>query len=130
MVDNIIIEDSSGLPRSAKDVELVEEVLKLKNTKDYWAVIDKLLEAWSKRAPDEVSALQIEVEDHRENLIDKKFATTKEGKHFDRRFKMIFPRELMVMIRAIYKPDELPMDDAFMTEFANHYPFFKIAEKD
>lgn len=127
---DIIIEDASGLPRNSKDVELVEEVIRLKNTKGHWAVIDKLLEAWSQRAPDEVNALQIEIEDHRENLTDKRFGTTAGGKDFDRRLRMAFPRELMVMIRAIYKVDELPMDNKFYTEFLTRYPFFRIAEKD
>ncbi len=105
-------------------------MFKIKNTKGPWEVIDKLLAAWSRRAPDEVDALQIEVEDHRENLIDKKFGTTTGGKDFDRRFKMVFPRELMVMIRAIYRPNEFPMDNDFMLEFAKRYPFFRVAEKD
>ncbi len=129
-MDNIIIEDASGMPRAAKDVELAEEVFKLKNTRDHWAVIDKLLDAWSKRATDEVDALQIEIEDHRENLTDKKFGTTSGGTDFDRRFKLVFPRQLMVMIRSIYRADELPMDNDFMVEFVKRYPFFRVAEKD
>lgn len=129
-MDRIIIEDASGLPRPSKDVELVEEVIKLKNTKGPWEVIDKLLDAWSKRAADEVDALQIELEDHRENLTDKKFGTTKGGTDYDRRFKLIFPRQLMVMIRAIYRPDELAMDEKFMLEFSKRYPFFRVAQKD
>lgn len=126
---DIVIEDASGMPRTAKDVELAEEIIRLKNTKDHWAVIDKMLEAWSKRAPDEVDALEIELEDHRENLTDKKFGQTKDGKDYDRRFKLVFPRQLMVMIRTIYRPDELPLDEKFMQDFAKRYPFFKVAEQ-
>lgn len=130
MADDFVIEDATGLPRMSKDVELAEEVIRLKNSKGHWAVIDKLLEAWSKRAPDEVDALQIELEDHRENLTDKEFGLTAGGKDFDRRFKLVFPRQLMVMIRAIYRGDELPMDEKFMQDFAKRYPFFRVAEKD
>jgi len=130
MTDELVIEDATGLPRMSKDVELVEEIIRLKNTKDHWAVIDKLLEAWSKRAGDEVDALQIEIEDHRENITDKRFGTTAGGQDFDRRFKLVFPRQLMTMIRTIYKAQELPMDNRFMQEFAKRYPFFRVAEKD
>jgi hypothetical protein len=130
MANDLLIEDATGMPRMSKDVELAEEVIRLKNAKDHWAVIDKLLEAWSRRAPDEVDALQIELEDHRENLTDKRFGTTSGGKNYDRRFKLVFPRQLMVMIRTIYRSEELPMDDKFMQEFAKRYPFFRVAEKD
>lgn len=126
---SFIIEDASGLPRAAKDVELAEEIIKLKNSKGQWAVIDKLLTAWSERAPDDVDALGVELEDHRENLTDKEFGTTKEGKDFDRRFTLVFPRQLWVMIRTVYKADDLQMDEAFYQEFAKRYPFFKVAAK-
>lgn len=121
--------DDNGLPRDLDDVELAEEVFKLKNQKDEWAVIDKLLEAWAKKAPEEVDALEIEIEDHRENLVDKEFGQTLGGKDFDRRFKMMFPKQLLLMIRTVYRPEELEFDRDFQIKFAKRYPFFKVAEK-
>lgn len=125
----LVIEDA-GLPRDTDDVELAEEVFKLKNQKDEWAVIDKLLEAWAKKAPENVDALEIEIEDHRENLTDKEFGQTAGGKDFERRFKMMFPKQLLLMIRTIYRPDELEFDRDFQRKFAKRYPFFRVAEKD
>lgn len=121
-----MVEDNGKL-RKAEDVTLVDKIMELKSRGDPWVVIDELLKVWSERTPDEVKAVQIDVEEQREMLIDKKFGTTKEGGAMERRFKMLFPSNLSLMIRTIYKAEELPFDKVFYAEFAKRYPFFKIA---
>lgn len=128
MSKKILISDN-GKIRDAEDVELVETVLKLKNQGEKWAAIDLLLRAWSERAGDEVKALEIEIKDFREQLVDKKYGVTKGGKQVERRFTLTFPQRLMMMIRAIYKADELEFDSEFFREFVKRYPWFKVAEK-
>lgn len=127
-MDNLyVVED--GIPRRAEDIELVEQVIKLRNNKNHWAVIDLLIKVWAKSASDEVDAFQVQVKDYKEGLVDSKYGQTKGGKDFERRFTISFPKTLMIMIRTQYKADELPMDSKFFSEFAKRYPFFKVSEK-
>ncbi|MEK6884658.1 MAG: hypothetical protein AABY22_33805 [Nanoarchaeota archaeon] len=127
-MSNIVMVDN-GILRKADNVELAEKIIQLRKQKDAWVVIDELLKAWSKRAPEEVDAFQIQIREYRENLIDKRFGQTKGGKDFGRRFILSFPKILMLMIRTQYKADELPMDSKFFAKFAKRYPFFKIPDK-
>lgn len=128
-MNNIVIAEN-GRVRKFEDMELAEDIIKTKNLKDSWAVIDKLINAWAKRAPDDVEAMEINVLQYRETALDKKFGQTLGGKDQERRFKLSFPRGLMMMIRSIYKPEDLKMDNKFYEEFGRRYPYFKIAEKD
>lgn len=125
---DIVVADN-GRIRKLDDVELAEDVIKAKNSKDTWTVIDKLVNAWAKRAPEEEKAVMINVGQYREQVVDKKFGQTLLGKDQERRFKLSFPYSLMMMIRSIYKQEDLKMDDKFFDEFAKRYPAFRVAEK-
>jgi hypothetical protein len=123
-----LIISENGRVRKADDLELAEKIIDTKLAKDHWAVIDELIKAWSERSPEQVQALKIEIDDHRETLQDKKFGQTMGGKDFERRFTLVFPLTLQSMIRSVYKAEELPFDREFYREFAKRYPFFKVAE--
>lgn len=125
---NILITEN-GKIRNYEDIELVEDVMKARDKKDPWTVIDKLVEIWAKKTPDDVEAMKINLEQYRETQTDKKFATTLGGKEQERRFTLSFPKNLMLMIRTQYKADELPFDSDFYREFAKRYPFFKVAQE-
>jgi len=127
MVD-LIIEDR-GKKRLKSDVDFVDEIIRLKNTKNRWAVIDKLIDRWVKSTPEESHALKIQLADQRETLTDKKFGTTKGGKQMERRATLVFPLRLQQMLRAIYSSEELAFDSKFYREFLEHYPQFRIPEK-
>lgn len=124
-----LVVNENGRSRLKSDIGFAEGILKLKNQKDHWAVIDRLLERWLNDTPDEVEAIKIEIGDHRENLNDKEFGQTEGGTDFERRFTMVFPRKLMLMIRALYSVEELPFEPKFYREFCKRYPTFKVAEK-
>lgn len=128
MNSKILISDN-GRVRNSDDVQLVESVITLKNKGEHWAAIDALLKAWAKQTPDEVDALAIQINNYKEVLVDKKFGQTKDGKDLERRLTVSFPRKLLLMIRAIYKPDELVMDADWFREFTKRYPWFKVAEE-
>lgn len=127
---DILVPDNGKL-RTAADVQLADEVIRLKNQKDPWAVVDLLVKAWAKKAPYEEKAMKLNVRDYRENLTDKKYGQTKDGKHMERRFTVAFPKTLFLMIGAIYKPadKEFVMDNKFYAEFARRYPAFQIPDK-
>jgi hypothetical protein len=119
----------NGRIRDSDDLELAEKIIDLKNKKDPWEVIDELIKVWAKRSPDEEKAIRIEVEDHKQSLNDKEFGQTNGGKDFERRFVFMMPLGLQNLIRAIYKPSDLPFDREFNNKFAKRYPYFRIAEK-
>lgn len=123
-----IVVAESGQIRKLEDIEFAEKIIELKNTKDHWTVIDKLIKHWAEKAPDEEQALQINVGQYREQIKDKKFGTTLQGQDQERRFRLAFPYTLHQMIKSIYK-DELPFDAKFFEEFGKRYPAFKVAEK-
>lgn len=126
---NIVISEN-GKIRDVGNLELAEQIVEMRKKVDPWKVIDKMVEVWTKNAPDEVEAMQINIEQYRETLIDKEYGTTLNGKDQERRFQLAFPKSLMLMIRSIYKAEELQMDKKFFREFAKRYPFFKVAQKD
>lgn len=126
---NFVISEN-GFVRKLADVEFAEDIITTKNTKDQWAVIDKLVKAWAKRAPDDVEAITINLDQYRETTDDKKFGQTTGGKDQERRFKLAFPSALQAIIRTVYKSNELQFDSKFYDEFAKRYSFFRVAEKD
>ena len=121
--------DDNGLPRKLSHLEAVNKIIELRRKGDMWEVIDVLLDLWSSTAPSEVDAMSINLEEYKESLVDKEFATTKGGGEMNRRFFLSFPKKLMLMIRTQYKTDELQFDRDFYNKFANRYPFFRVSEK-
>lgn len=119
----------NGKFHDVDDIQLAEKIVSTKANKDPWAVIDELVKAWGDRAPDEEKMLRVQIEDHKSELADKEFGQTTGGKELERRFTMVFPMNLMLMIRTQYKATELPMDDAFYKEFLRRYPMFQVADK-
>jgi len=125
-----IVINENGKIREVEKVELAEKIVEMRGKKDPWEVIDKLLGVWATTTPDEVEAVLINVDQYRESQHDQEFGQTDNGKDFERRFKLAFPRNLMLMIRTQYKADELPMDQKFFEEFGKRYPIFKVSQKD
>lgn len=121
--------NKNGLPRSYSDLEAVNKIVEERRKNNTWAVIDLLVNLWAKRAPDEVKAININLEEYKASLQDKEFATTKGGGDMERRFMLSFPNRLMQMIRTQYESEELPFDKKFYHDFAKKYPFFMVAEK-
>lgn len=121
--------DDKGRVIDKERAEFADRIIELKQKKDPWLVIDEFVKYWINSNPTEVKAVKIDIEDQRSMLIDKDFGTTKGGKQIERRFKLLFPTTLMLLIRSIYPHTELKMDKEFYDEFAKRYPGFRIAEK-
>lgn len=126
---NMLVIENTGRVTDKDKVEFADRIMELRDKKDPWVVIDELVYYWIKSNPEEVEAVKIDVQDQRELLTDKKFGSTKGGKLMERRFKLLFPTSLMLMIRAVYPHEELKMDREFYDDFANRYPGFRVAEK-
>ncbi len=126
-MNNIVAVDN-GKIRGANDVALADKVIETKNNKGPWNTIDLLVNEWARTSPDDFRAFRVQMDDYRSGLFDRKYGRTGD-KDMERRFTMVFPEKLFLMIRSIYKAEELPMDKKFYNEFLQKYPFFRVAEK-
>ena len=125
----LAVDNLTDTVRPAKDIVDADYVFTQKNKiKDPWRVIDILVNMWAERSPERFKAFKLHLDDTRSGLRDRKFATTPD-KHMERRLVVIFPQDLYLMIRSVYKAWELPFSRDFNYEFAKRYPFFKIPEK-
>lgn len=121
--------DRNGLPHKYSSFEAADKVVKARKNGDVWEVIDLLLDLWVKTAGDEVEAIGINLDQYREQLVDKEFGSTKDGKDLDRRLMLSIPKKLIMMIRTQYSAQDLPFDHDFYVKFAQKYPYFRVAER-
>jgi len=124
-----IILNSNGQVREFNDYDLVTKIIEARGKKPIWDVIDMIVNLWELKCPDESRDVKINIEQYREDAIDKDYAQTKGGKQFNRRLLMALPRKLMMLIRTVYDHDELKMDSKFNKEFVKRYPSFRIGNK-
>ncbi len=122
------VDKASGVVRSIKDMEFVDHLLEARRKKKPWEIIDMIVERWAQSAPKQFEVFKVHLENTRQDMKDKKFAST-DSKTADRRMTMIFPTQLHSMIRSVYKADELVMDKEFNVDFCKRYPFFQVPEK-
>lgn len=113
-------------PRQA--VSGADTLIEMKKTKPVWEVIAKAIDIWADTHPIQWESVLIDTKYTRETRKDKKFGTSK-TKASNLRYTLDMPLPVSKMIRALYNPDELPMDRKFFIKFARKFPAFKIAEK-
>lgn len=124
----LVIADNGKL-RNFEDLQMAENIVKKRRTRNLWEVIDELIKVWAERSPDEEKSILVNIDEYRESLYDKDYGTTKNGADQERRFILAFPYSLQLLIRSQYKVDELPFDKKFFHEFAKRYPAFRVAKK-
>lgn len=100
----------------------------MKMTHSVWDVIDEIINVHAKEHPEKWKAYVMQVEEARSSRKDSKFGSTG-TKGSNLRYTLDIPEKVLLMIRMLYNPDELPMDRKFFLKFAKRYPKFKVAEK-
>lgn len=110
------------------DVAIVEEMMRLKreSVSDPWPVIGKCIEIWNKKRPTEWKSFLVEVGQVKATRKNE-FASTKRGG--GGRYLLDIPEYVMLLIRACYTVEELPMNKSFMREFAKKFPIFTVPER-
>lgn len=124
--------DQRGLRRNTDDVHAVETLEKLKkdNGANPWPVIEKCLEIWKSRSPQQWKSYLVYMDDIRETRKDRKFASAHDKKNDAYlRYTIDIPEKIMYMIRCLYDPEELDMNREFFKEFGKRFPSFKVAER-
>lgn len=115
-----------------RHIQAVEQLvaLKQKSGSSPWPVIEKCFNVWAEEKPTKWKSYVVYLDDVRKTRKDPTFASTKDkvsGGYL--RYTVDIPQEVMLMIRCIYSPNELPMNREFFIEFARRFPKFRIAEK-
>lgn len=123
-----VYDQQTGRILDSTDVNAVDKIIELRDTKSVWDVIDELVQIWSERTPEEFQGLKVTIDDLRETRKDRKYGKT-DDKNMDRRLTMVFPITLQAWIRKIYSVEELPFDQKFLREFAQRYKGFRVPEK-
>lgn len=126
------IYDNFGVKRKLSHIRMIEKLCKLKETSgsDPWPVIEECFKIWHATNPTEWDSYLFYIDDIRKTRKDKKFAsTTDKVTGGILRYTIDIPQKVMMMIRMLYTPEELPMEKPFFTEFAKRYKNLVIPEK-
>jgi len=124
--------DQFGRKIQLADVRAVEhlEKLKKKHGNDIWPVIEACIKIWSDKHPDQWRSFLMDMSELRETRKDRKFASsTDKATGGILRYTLDIPEKLIMIIRAVYAPEELAMDKEFFHTFARKFPSFQVAEK-
>lgn len=118
--------------RESHDVLAVNKLLKLKieSGTNPWPVIEQIIHIWSSKNPQRWEAYLFKLKEIKETRKDRKYGSTKDkitGGYI--RYLLDIPQPVMKMIRALYDPNELPMNTEFFHEFAKRFPNMRVAEK-
>lgn len=121
----MIIYNQFGEPRQVTDIEAIRRLMKLRQTKDVWIVVEECLRIWSSKRPQEYKSHLIELKDIKETRRDK-FASSKTEMF---RYTLDIPETVIFMLRKLYTVQELPMDRKFFRTWAKKFPRMQVAEK-
>lgn len=118
----------------AKAVQAADELIKLKNNKGPWEVIEKVIEMWKSTNPTDYKSYIIQLEDMKSrgkvaNVGNKHFTHTSKDKATGGilRHELDIPLKVTYMIRKIY-PD-LQMDKKFFKKWARKFPQMVISKR-
>lgn len=100
-------------------------VIKTRNEKGPWEVMDLLIKQWSESNPSRYDSFIINVEQTR----DSRATSYGSNKKKTLRMTLDVPEDIIKMFRAIYKPEEFNFDESFYNKFWERYPQFRIAER-
>lgn len=118
----------NGNYRPIHHVAAVDRIFESYKKKGFWETIDTMMKVWEEINPGAWRELIVEVQNTRDDLVDKRYATTgKQSRYMERRLLLRMPDFVCQSIMKLY-PDE-PMDRKFYNKFARRYPAFRVSEK-
>ena len=126
-----VYDSVSGILRNSADVIAADLLLQMKKTNSSpWPVIDKIFELWASKHPKSWKSYIVRISDIKRTRKESKYASTYDKVHGGYlRYTLDIPEKVMYMIRAVYSPEELPMNRDFFISFSKKFPKFKIAGK-
>lgn len=134
-----ILFDKFGQPHKLEDVTAVTAIFRLKEKSgsNPWPVIEKIIEIWTSKNPIKWNSYLTYLKEVKETR-----KVTSVGNHgwrgvsrADREndgiivYAVDFPEPVQMWLRAVYTPQELPMNLEFFREFAVRFPRFKVLQR-
>jgi len=129
--------DQFGIPRKFSHVRAVKhlEELKKKSGMNPWPVIEECFKVWIATNPTKWDSYLVDVQDVKETRKEirvggKRFRGVTKDKGHDGyiSYTIDMPQPIQYMIRALYTPQELPMNKEFFVEFGRKFPHLRIRE--
>lgn len=121
---------------SSRAVTGVDKILKLKQVKSQWEVIEEIIRFWASFRPTEYQSYLIDLKRLKESRkITKVGSKEFSGISKDRgtggylNYLVDIPLTVYQLIRRVYDADELKMDKKFFLKFAKKFPAFKVSQK-
>lgn len=124
--------DKYGIERDSNDLQAVArlETIKKESGSNPWPVIEFCFKIFEQRHPQKYDSYIVYLNNVRATRKDPKYGSTHDkisGGYL--RYTLDIPEPVMRMIRGVYNPDELPMNNEFYLEFARRFKKYRIAEK-
>jgi len=111
-----------------------DKLVKMKKEKVIWEVIAKIVEMWEKTNPKEWEAHLIDLSWDKEigkvtSIGTKQFSHVSKNKGALLRKTLDIPQRVILLIRRLYSPQELPMDKKFFRTWAQKFPKMVVSQK-
>lgn len=116
---------TSGNIVDAAPYNAADNLVKLRNTKSLWEVIDEVIKVWEKTKVHKYTAHLIDITDVKQSR-DNHYASTASK---SLRYLVDIPEDIIRMIRILYTVEELPMDKDFFKIFWKRYPVYRVSER-
>lgn len=132
-----VIYDQFGIPRKISHIRAVERLEKLKKESgsNPWPVIKECFKVWSATGPKKWDSylvyLQGVKDSRKETVVGNKRwrGVSKDNEQGGLvSYTIDMPEPVNRMIRAIYSPEELPMNKEFFEEFGKRFPSMRVRE--
>lgn len=129
----IAYDKETGKLVSSNTLQLTNQLLKFKEERNPWEVIDLCVKAFREKYPQRYKSYVVRLEGLREEeketrVGNRYFKGVSKDKEHDAYLAhtVDFPVWIMQLIRRIYSTDELIMDKEFFREFGARHPEFRI----
>lgn len=120
-----MLDPVTGRPINAKTLMFADAVMKAKNEKGPWAVMDLIIQHWSESNPKRYNSFILQTEETRASRGN----SYGSNKAKTLRMKVSIPEDVINRFRKIYHSDEFTFDKDFLNKLWERYPQFRIAER-
>ena len=115
-------------------VQAIDHLLKSKQTKPLWEVIEEVIKVWITLKPSRWESELVHLRDTKETrkattVGSKKFRGVSKSKGSTLAYIADIPSDVLKMIRILYPAEKLPFNKPFFRKFARKFPAFSVMEK-
>jgi hypothetical protein len=130
----IAVVDESGNIRKSEDVQAVDMLLKLRETKPFWEVVEGVVSYWMKKDKSRWESYILHLDavkkDQKQTRVgNSQWRGVSRADGIERSLVVDFPVWIDMCLRVLYKGDSVEFNQEFYREFAHRFPVFRIREK-